>query len=267
MTTQNQADRPRAAVPATAAPRTARATAPAETTSGGAGGARFQELMEYLAQVPMFADLDLQSLREVASLMHRRTFQAGEVIFHRGDPGQIMYLIRRGKVKISLTSVDGQEVALALLGRGEYFGELALLDGQPRSADTIAIEEVEAFWLQRADFIRTVTHHPHIAIEVMNVLARRLRLTDEMVQDLLFLDVHGRVAKKLIELTETHGVRTAEGIRIEMRLTQGELATMVGASRESVNKVMGYLTERQYVTTDKHRTTVTRLAELRRRVC
>lgn len=246
---------------------TAGDTQPATPAHGGPGDARLQEVMDYLAQVPMFADLDSASLREVARLVHRRSFQAGETIFHRGDPGQIMYLIRRGKIRIYLTSPDGQEVALALLGRGEWFGELALLDGQPRSADAAAIEEVEAYWLQRGDFIRTALHHPRIAIYVMNVLARRLRQTDEMVQDLLFLDVHGRVAKKLIELSETHGVRTTEGIRIEMRLTQGELAAMVGASRESVNKVMGYLTEKQYVTTDKHRTTVTRLAELRRRVC
>lgn len=221
----------------------------------------------WFAQVPLFADLDTESLRELSHAAHHRGFHAGEVIFHRGDPGQVMYVIRQGKVKISLTSPEGQEVSLAVLGPGECFGELALLDGQPRSADAQAIEMVQAYSLQRMDFTRAVVHHPHIAIQVMQVLSRRLRQTDEMVQDLLFLDVHGRVAKKLLELTETHGVRTPEGIRIELRLTQGELAAMVGASRESVNKVMGYLTAKHYITTDRHHTTVTRLAELRRRVC
>jgi CRP/FNR family transcriptional regulator, cyclic AMP receptor protein len=221
----------------------------------------------WLAQVPLFADLDAESLHELAIAAHHRAFHAGELIFHRGDPGQVMYVIRQGKVKISLTSPEGQEVSLAVLGPGECFGELALLDGQPRSADAQAIEAVQAYSLQRMDFTRAVMHHPHIAVQVMQVLSRRLRQTDEMVQDLLFLDVHGRVAKKLLELTETHGVRTPEGIRIQLRLTQGELAAMVGASRESVNKVMGYLTAKQYITTDRHHTTVTRLAELRRRVC
>lgn len=221
----------------------------------------------YFAQVPLFADLDGESLRQLAAVAHRRAFHTGDVIFHRGDPGQVLYVIRLGKVRIFLTSPDGQEVALAVFGPGECFGELALLDGQPRSAAAEAIEPVETYTLQRADFISAVMHHPQIAIQVMNVLSCRLRQTDEMVQDLLFLDVHGRVAKKLLELSETHGVRTPEGVRIELRLTQGELAAMVGASRESVNKVMGYLTEKQYITTDKHRTTVTRLAELRRRVC
>lgn len=221
----------------------------------------------WLAQVPLFADLDAESLHQLAASAHRRGFHAGEVIFHRGDPGQVLYVIRQGKVKISLTSPEGQEVALAVLGPGECFGELALLDGQPRSADAQAMETVQAYSLQRTDFISAVVHHPHIAIQVMHVLSSRLRQTDDMVQDLLFLDVHGRVAKKLLELTGTHGVRTAEGIRIELRLTQAELAAMVGASRESVNKVMGYLTAKHYISTDRHHITVTRLAELRRRVC
>jgi CRP/FNR family transcriptional regulator/CRP/FNR family cyclic AMP-dependent transcriptional regulator len=192
-----------------------------------------------------------------------RTFAAGAIIFHRGDPGLVLYVIQRGKVKICVTTPEGQEVSLAVLGPGECFGELALLDGQPRSADACALEVVTAAAIQRADFIAACLQHPVIAVQTMQVLSQRLRQTDEMVQDLLFLDVHGRVAKKLLELSESHGVRTPDGIRIEMRLTQGDLAAMVGASRESVNKVMGYLTEKRYITTDKHRTTVTRLAELR----
>ncbi|GAC1460084.1 MAG: hypothetical protein PVSMB4_19130 [Ktedonobacterales bacterium] len=223
--------------------------------------------MPYLARVPLFADLDAESLHALAAVAHRRVFHTGDIIFHRGDPGQVLYVIRDGKVKICLTSPDGQEVALAVLGAGECFGELALLDGQPRSAAAVAIEPVEAYTLMRSDFIAAVNRHPRIAIQVMNVLSHRLRQTDEMIEDLLFRDIYGRVAKKLLELSETHGVRTPEGIRIELRLTQAELAAMVGASRESVNKVMGYLTQKQYIITDKHRTTVTRLAELRHRIC
>lgn len=220
-----------------------------------------------LDKVPLFAGLDAEALRELAAVMKRRSFRAGEIIFHRDDPGQVLYVLREGKVKIYLTSQDGQEVALAIFGPGDYFGELALLDGQPRSASAIAIEPAETFALQRNDFINAVMHHPRIAVQVMNVLSRRLRQTDAMVEDLLFLDVHGRVAKKLLELAELHGTRTPDGIRIDMRITQGELAAMVGASRESVNKVMGYFTDKRFITTDKYKITVTRLADLRRRVC
>ncbi len=247
--------------------RAATGATDAATRHRGDPAATRAEIASDLAQVPLFADLDADSLGELAAVVRQRVFRPGEVIFHRGDPGQVLYLINTGKVKICLTSPEGQEVSLAVLGPGECFGELALFDGQPRSADAQAIERVETHALQRADFIKAVLQHPRIAVQVLHVLSGRLRQTDEMIQDLLFLDVHGRVAKKLLELSESHGVRTPSGIRIELRLTQGELAAMVGASRESVNKVMGYLTDKQYITTDKHRTTVTRLAELRRRIC
>jgi CRP/FNR family cyclic AMP-dependent transcriptional regulator len=219
-----------------------------------------------LERVSLFSGLDADALRELAAVARRRSFRPAEVIFHRDDPGQVLYVILSGKVKIYVTSPDGQEVSLALLGVGDYFGELALLDGQPRSASAVALEQMEALALQRADFLNAVMHHPRIAVQVMNVLSRRLRQTDAMIEDLLFLDVHGRVAKKLLDLAEMHGMRTAEGIRIELRLTQGELAAMVGASRESVNKVIGYFTDKQFISTDKYKITIKRLADLRRRV-
>ena len=219
-----------------------------------------------LERVALFSGLDPEAMRELAGAARRRVFRLGEVIFHRDDPGQVLYVILTGKVKISVTSPDGQEVSLALLSAGDYFGELALLDGQPRSASAVALEPAETLTLQRADFLKAVLRHPRIAVQVMNVLSRRLRQTDAMIEDLLFLDVHGRVAKKLLELGESHGVRTPEGIRIELRLTQGELAAMVGASRESVNKVMGYFTDKQFISTDKYKITIKRLADLRRRV-
>lgn len=243
-------------------------TQPATATAqhDAAAGAH-PEQTGILSQVSLFSGLGIDGLRELAAVARRRAFRPNEVIFHRDDPGQVLYVINTGKVKIYITSPDGQEVSLAVFGPGDYFGELALLDGQPRSASAIAIEPVEAFALQRTDFISAVMRDPRIAIEVMHVLSRRLRHTDAMIEDLLFLDVHGRVAKKLLDLAETHGSRTQEGIRIEMRLTQGELAAMVGASRESVNKVMGYFTDKQFISTDKYKITITRLADLRRRIC
>jgi CRP/FNR family transcriptional regulator/CRP/FNR family cyclic AMP-dependent transcriptional regulator len=206
-------------------------------------------------------------LRELAAAMRRRSFRPGEVIFHRDDPGQVLYIIREGKVKIYITSPEGQEVVLAVFGPGDYFGELALLDGQPRSASAVAIDPVESYALQRNDFITAVSHYPRIAIQVMNVLSRRLRQTDAMIEDLLFLDVHGRVAKKLLELAELHGVHTPEGVRIDLRLTQSDLAALVGASRESVNKVMGYFVDKRFISTEKRKITILRLADLRRRIC
>lgn len=220
----------------------------------------------YLKQVPLFAGLTDEDVRELMEVARKRTFRSGEVIFHRDDPGQVLYVIKEGKVKISLVSPDGQEIVLAVLGKGECFGEFAILDGLSRSADAITLEKVECYTLQRSDFHNAILKNPKIAIQVLEVLTKRLRINDQMVEDLIFLDVYGRVAKKLLELAETHGEKVENGTRINVRLTQQELASMVGASRESVNKVMGYFTDKNFISTDKHRITLHRITELKRRI-
>lgn len=220
----------------------------------------------YLRQVTFFADLADEDVAQLMAAAKRRTFRSGEVIFHRDDLGQVLYMIKEGKVKICIISPDGQEISLAVLGKGEYFGEFSLLDSLPRSADAIALEKVECYTLQRSDFHNAIMKNPKIAIKVMESLTKRLRNTDEMVEDLIFLDVYGRVAKKLLELADAHGVKTEQGVRIDVRLTQQELASMVGASRESVNKVMGYFTEKDFISTDKHRITLHRITDLKRRI-
>ena len=161
----------------------------------------------YLKQVPLFADLADEDIRELMSMAKRRTFRNNEVIFHREDPGQVLYVIKEGKVKICLISPDGQEISLVVFGKGECFGEFAILDGLPRSADAVALEKVECYTLQRSDFHNAIMKNPKIAIQIIEVLTRRLRSTDQMVEDLIFLDVYGRVAKKLLELADTHGTQ------------------------------------------------------------
>ena len=220
----------------------------------------------YLKQVSLFAGLNDDDIRELMNVAKRRTFRSGEVIFHRDDPGQVLYVIKEGKVKISLISPDGQEMTLVVFGKGECFGEFAILDGLTRSADAIALEKVECYTLQRSDFHKAIMKNPNIAIQVLEVLSKRLRTTDQMVEDLIFLDVYGRVAKKLLELAESHGEKVENGTRINVRLTQQELASMVGASRESVNKVMGYFSDKNFISTDKHRITLHRITELKRRI-
>src|SRR6266480_6479950 len=220
----------------------------------------------YFKQVSFFADLPEDEIQVLSSATKRRTFRAGEVIFHRDDPGQVLYMIKEGKVKICNISPDGQEVSLAVLCKGEYFGEFALLDGLPRSADAVALEKVECYTLQRSDFHNAILKNPKIAIQIIEVLTRRLRSTDQMVENLIFLDVYGRVAKKLLELADTHGTKVDDGTRIDVRLTQQEIASMVGASRESVNKVMGYFTDKNFISTDKYKITLHRISDLERRI-
>jgi len=220
----------------------------------------------YLKQVPLFADLADEDIRALMAIARKRTFRNGEVIFHRDDPGQVLYVIKEGKVKIYLISPDGQEISLVVFGKGECFGEFAILDDLPRSANAIALEKVECYTLQRSDFHNAIMKNPKIAIQILEVLSKRLRTTNQMVEDLIFLDVYGRVAKKLLELAETHGTQVDDGVRIDMRLTQQDLASMVGASRESVNKVMGYFTDKKFISTDKHKITLHRTNDLKRRI-
>src|SRR5579864_3631542 len=148
----------------------------------------------YFKQVTIFSDLADEDIAHLMSVSKKRTFRAGEVIFHRDDPGQVLYMIKEGKVKICIISPDGQEISLAVFGKGEYFGEFSLLDGLPRSADAIAMEKVECYTLQRSDFHNAILKNPKIAIQVLEFLTKRLRNTDQMVEDLIFLDVYGRVA-------------------------------------------------------------------------
>jgi CRP/FNR family transcriptional regulator, cyclic AMP receptor protein len=220
----------------------------------------------YLKQVHIFNSLSTEELQTLALAVRKRTFRPNEVIFHRDDPGQVLYVIKEGKVKICLFSPDGQEISLVIFGKSDYFGELALLDGRPRSANAIALEKVECLTLQRNDFQNAIMKHPQIAIHVMEVLCERLRKTDQTVEDLIFLDVYGRVAKKLLELAASHGVKIATGTRIDLRLTQQELASMVGASRESVNKVLGYFSDKHYLSIDKHRITLHHIDNLQQRI-
>ena len=220
----------------------------------------------YFKQVSFFANLPDEDIRALMAVTRKRAFRAGEVIFHREDVGQVLYVIKEGKVNICLISPEGQEISLVVLGKGDVFGELAILDGLPRSADAIALERVECYTLQRSDFHNAIMKNPKIAIQVLEVLSRRLRKTDDKVEDLVVLDVYGRVAKKLLDLAKEHGVNVDDGTLIDVRMTQQDLASMVGASRESVNKVLGYFTDKGYISSDKHKITLHRINELKQRI-
>src|SRR5438067_3044104 len=128
----------------------------------------------YLKQVPLFADFADEDIRQLMAVARKRTFRSGEVIFHRDDPGQVLYVIKEGKVKICLISPDGQEISLVVLGKGEYFGEFSLFDGLPRSADAITLEKTECYTLQRNDFDKVIMKSPKIALKMLEALTKRL---------------------------------------------------------------------------------------------
>lgn len=200
---------------------------------------RDSNAVQALQVVPFFADLPEDHAAELAKALVPRRFGLGQVIFHLGDPGGLLYLISRGKVKISHTTPEGQEVVLAILGRGDFFGELALLDDAPRSATAVALEATETWTLHREEFIHYLTDNPDFALHVLKTLARHIRRLNIQLADIFFLDLPGRLARVLLNLAEQYGRRVNDGIAIDLSLTQTDLAEMTGATRVSINKALG----------------------------
>jgi CRP-like cAMP-binding protein len=220
---------------------------------------------EILAKVPLFAGLPEVELARLSKLLRARRYARAEVIFLEGDEGTSLCLIAEGRIRIQLTGADGREVVLNVYGPGEIFGELALLDGEPRSADAIAQEAARVFWLQREDFAAFLDSHPRAAMTMMASLSRRLRHTTRVVQDATFRDVPSRLARVLLDLAARHGQAVEQGVRIDTRVTQGELAAMVGASRETVNRALRGFEQRGMIGWEGSRLTISRPDQLRAR--
>jgi CRP-like cAMP-binding protein len=193
--------------------------------------------LEVLRQVPLFASLPDEELEAFAPLMRERRFPRGSVILMQGDPGDALYVIASGQVKVVLIGEDGREVILSVLGLGSFFGEMALLDNDPRSAHVVAMEEATLLQLRREDFQTRLRSSPDVAIALLRELTHRLRRADDTIGSLALRDVNGRIAHLLLELAEEEG-----GAHITRRLTHATLAQMVGASRETVSRTLRALT-------------------------
>ncbi len=221
------------------------------------------EETDLLARIPLFASLKPAHLDEIAGKLALRSYKRGATVFHKDDAGSTLYIVQSGQVKISAPSPEGEETILTILTDGDFFGELSILDGKPRSATATAMEATSAYALDRTDFLDVVRADPELAIEILSALSKRLRRTDILLQDAFFLDMPGRLAKQLLELAERHGVETDEGLKIDMRLTQHDLARAIGASRESVNRLLGQLQDEGLISMSKQHIHIHRLDELR----
>ncbi len=215
-----------------------------------------QSAIKALQAVPFFAQLTSSELHELSRSLVRRRFNAGQTIFHLGDPGGLLYIVDTGKVKIYYPNAEGQEVTLAILGQNDFFGELALFDDEPRSATAETLEPTYTFTLAREEFIRYVGQNPDFAMKVMSTLAKRIRAMNEQISDVFFLDLPGRLARKLLQLAADHGERVADGIYIPLQLTQTDLAEMTGATRVSVNKALRRFRKQGWVSVTGRRFTV-----------
>ena len=200
-----------------------------------------------LSQVPLFAALDEDAASALSAALTTRDVVRGHVVFSEGDPGDRLFIVLDGKTKISRTAGDGRENLLTVLGPGEMFGELSLFDPGPRTATATAVTDSTLASLDHDDLRPLVLERPGVAVHLLQALAQRLRKTNEAMADLVFSDVPGRVANALLGLAEKFGVDDGEGLRVQHDLTQEELAQLVGASRETVNKALSEFANRGWL--------------------
>ena len=207
--------------------------------------------VDVLKSVPLFSQLGEEDVRAFAALTRERTYPKGSVIVFEDDTGDALYLVAGGQVKVVLIGEDGREVILSVLGEGSFFGEMALIDNQPRSAHVIAMDDSRLLLLRRDDFQARILQSPAVAIALLAELSGRLRLADEKIGSLVLLDVNGRVAALLLRLAEDEG-----GDTITKKLTHHTIAQMIGSSRETVSRTMRALVERDIITVNRREITL-----------
>ena len=208
-------------------------------------------LAKALGMVPLFSGLTDEQLEYVAKHLKRRNYIERDVIVRRESPGDALFILTAGKAKCVFLDAE-DETIIAIYRPGDFFGELSVLDGEERSADVVALEPTEVLVLSADDFHACLHTVPTIAVELLKQLAGRLRRATSWIRSLSSQDVYGRIASQLLHLSKTHGtdVENGAGRKIGLRLTQNDMASLVGASRESVNKAMGFFKQKGYIAVD-----------------
>jgi CRP-like cAMP-binding protein len=220
---------------------------------------------DVLRQAPLFSALDDEAATALRSSMDDSRLRRGEVLFREGDEGDQLYIVTEGKVKLGRTSADGRENLLAILGPGQMFGELSLFDPGPRSATVTAVTDTTFSSLSHADLLRWLDGRPAVARGLLTQLAGRLRHANDVVADLVFSDVPGRVAKALLDLAERFGRTADDGVHVHHDLTQEELAQLVGASRETVNKALADFASRGWLRLEQRSVVILDVERMSRR--
>ena len=209
-----------------------------------------------LQRVALFRNMPPEMLRQLATHLQQVSFRAGRDIFHEGDPGSAMFIVLSGTVRIYIPSAGGRDVVLAVHRDGDIFGEMALLDNGPRSASAQTIDPAQMLRLNASDFDSVLDEHPEAARAIIEVLVERLRQTNQSIQDAYLLDVPGRLARRLLLIADEHGRDADDGREIGLRLSQQELANMIGASRVAVNKQLQAWRQRGIVNVNRQRISI-----------
>ncbi len=214
-----------------------------------------------LKNVPLFADLKDEIIQKIFNLMQKRVYKKGNLILMEEEFGDTLFILNQGSVKITRLSDDGREVILAIMGPGDFFGEMSIFDGENRSANVIALEDSEVFILKRGDFLDLLEKYPQIAIVLLQEMATRLRRSDQQIEGLSLSDAENRVAMSLLRLAEDLGVIKMGQVVIENMPYQQDIANMAGTSRETVSRMLTLLQRKGYIQKRGRRLTITNYDE------
>lgn len=204
-------------------------------------------VQDILSRAGIFQGVDSEAVNNLIEQMETVRFPRGTTIFDEGEPGDRLYIITAGKIKLARHAPDGRENLLTVMGPSDMFGELSIFDPGPRTSSAVCVTEVQAATMNSDMLQKWVEDHPSIAQQLLRVLARRLRRTNANLADLIFTDVPGRVAKTLLQLANRFGVQEDGALRVNHDLTQEEIAQLVGASRETVNKALATFAHRGWI--------------------
>ena len=197
-----------------------------------------QEKRQIFEHHPLFGKLNPSEIDSLVSYTRLERYTTGREVFVKGSPGQSLMAVLRGSIKISSLSDEGKEIVFGIINAGEIFGELAVLDGEERSADATAMTDCELLVLNRRDFLHLLETRADLCMILLRILCRRLRQTSEQVEDVMFRHLESRVAKALLQLAESVGLHGLQSVSVELHVSQRELGNMAGGSRESVNKIL-----------------------------
>ena len=220
---------------------------------------------EVLTKAGLFQGVALEAAEALASSLDEAEYTRGDTVFVEGEEGDTLYIVLAGKIKIGRKAADGRENMLSVMGPSDMFGELSLFDPGPRTATATVVTDARLASLSHSSLRPWITDRPEIAEQLLRVLARRLRRTNDALADLIFTDVPGRVAKALLQLAERFGSQEEDGLHVHHDLTQEELAQLVGASRETVNKALADFASRSWLRVDSRAVTILDAERLARR--
>ena len=210
-----------------------------------------KKIIEFLQKVPLFNNLTEEEMLQISSICQERNFKKGHIIFYEDDIGTSFYLIAEGQVKIVMLSPEGREHILGVLQTHDFFGEMALLENEPRSATAIALSDAQVFIITREDFVHQLTHYPYTALRMLITMSRRLRKADRHVESLAFLSAPGRVARSLLELGEEQGKVVDQDIVVQTTMTRQELSNLAGTSRETLTRVLMAFQDNKLITLER----------------